>query len=280
MNPRVQQLPVVCTVQAVLDVLLADNERANAFAVVSRVQVVRDSQSSSIFKKAEDRTAHNSPSSASSSSSSAAAAYAAAAQSPDESTSDQPEESVPQEEAEEGVPVKPTLVDVHVYRGYLMRHHLLGLLAKSGMHSTEAEALSVQEGKAAPRIHWKELENNQRTIEKKGQHSVQQLSAVELAADLDEEARGMWLCLSPYMHHHAPNVFCDTTVKEAFHMFRTLGLRHLFVLGHDFSVRGLITRKDLTAEALESSARNAAESFRDTYGPHDADAWLPLMAMR
>ncbi|CAH0518277.1 unnamed protein product [Peronospora belbahrii] len=68
---------------------------------------------------------------------------------------------------------------------------------------------------------------------------------------LDEEERGLWMDLTPYMNTTPYTVQEQTPVPRAFRLFRSLGLRHLIVLNRRNEVRGLITRKDLTPAHLK-----------------------------
>jgi hypothetical protein len=65
-------------------------------------------------------------------------------------------------------------------------------------------------------------------------------------AGLSVEDYECWLDLTPYIHPTPLTVLHYTPLAQAYWVFRTLGLRHLFVLNRDQTVGGLITRKSLT----------------------------------
>jgi len=68
------------------------------------------------------------------------------------------------------------------------------------------------------------------------------------------EGKG-WLDLRPYLDRSPYLVKSEASVKRAYRMFRTLGLRHLLVVGDEGSVVGIITRHDLTDSSLNLLTR-------------------------
>lgn len=62
---------------------------------------------------------------------------------------------------------------------------------------------------------------------------------------LTTEEREMYIDLRPYMNL-SPTMMRETTsFSEAYHIFRTMGLRHLVIVDSQAEVSGIITRKDL-----------------------------------
>ncbi|KAL4221579.1 Chloride transport protein 6 [Mactra antiquata] len=59
------------------------------------------------------------------------------------------------------------------------------------------------------------------------------------------------LDVRPYMNTTPYIVYQDTPVPQVFHLFRSMGLRHLPVLDHYGQIHGIITRHNLTHEFLE-----------------------------
>ena len=72
------------------------------------------------------------------------------------------------------------------------------------------------------------------------------------------------LDLRPFMQTHPHVVPHEASLSRAYRLFRTLGLRHLFVTSRKPVVVGVITRKDIIADstqlALYRSTRGAADS--------------------
>ncbi|CAG9467135.1 unnamed protein product [Pedinophyceae sp. YPF-701] len=61
----------------------------------------------------------------------------------------------------------------------------------------------------------------------------------------------LFLDLAPYVNPCPYMVQSDASLTKVYALFRTLGLRHLFVIPHAHEVVGVITRKDLVPELLE-----------------------------
>uniref|UniRef100_A0A7S2K5L0 Chloride channel protein n=1 Tax=Zooxanthella nutricula TaxID=1333877 RepID=A0A7S2K5L0_9DINO len=73
--------------------------------------------------------------------------------------------------------------------------------------------------------------------------------------------------LAPYANKGSFTVEEDAAANRCYVLFRTLGLRHVPVLGPDHTVRGIITRKDLLAAAEHGE-----------HGEHGASAGAPSPA--
>lgn len=71
------------------------------------------------------------------------------------------------------------------------------------------------------------------------------LSVGEVSEWLELADYDMQLDLSAYVNSSAFSVSECCTLRRAFLLFRTMGLRHLPVVNEDGCVRGIITRKDL-----------------------------------
>ncbi|KXJ16127.1 chloride channel protein D [Exaiptasia diaphana] len=61
----------------------------------------------------------------------------------------------------------------------------------------------------------------------------------------------LYIDLSPYVNDSAPTVRENFSLHRTYIIFRTLGLRHLVVVGKSNRVKGIITRKDLMGFQLE-----------------------------
>lgn len=66
---------------------------------------------------------------------------------------------------------------------------------------------------------------------------------------LAAEDRDLFIDLLPYANKGSYTVQEHTAAMRCYLLFRTMGLRHLPVLGRDHCVRGMLTRKDLLAAA-------------------------------
>jgi len=58
--------------------------------------------------------------------------------------------------------------------------------------------------------------------------------------------------LTPYMNSGCYTVPAEAVMARCFMLFRTMGLRHLPVVGKDLKLQGMITRKDLILEGEDS----------------------------
>ncbi len=67
-------------------------------------------------------------------------------------------------------------------------------------------------------------------------------------AHLSQEEMEMWLDLRPFMQRHPFVVQADASLSRAYRLFRTMGLRHLFVGPPQPKVVGIITRKDIIGD--------------------------------
>jgi chloride channel 7 len=93
---------------------------------------------------------------------------------------------------------------------------------------------------------------------------VKTLTAEELAARLD---------IRPFMQRHPFIVHADARLSRAYRLFRTMGLRHMYITPSKPQVVGVVTRKDLSEEnAALTLGERAADAARDsgTYGDGEA----------
>ena len=89
---------------------------------------------------------------------------------------------------------------------------------------------------------------------------VKTLTAEELAARVD---------IRPFMQRHPFIVHADARLSRAYRLFRTMGLRHMYITPSKPQVVGVVTRKDLSEEnAALTLGERAADAARDseTYG--------------
>ena len=70
----------------------------------------------------------------------------------------------------------------------------------------------------------------------------------------EEHAHG-WIDLEPYMNAAPPTIPSCASLHRAYKFFRSLGLRHLCVIGKSGELRGILTRKDLTYDNAERHVR-------------------------
>ena len=83
---------------------------------------------------------------------------------------------------------------------------------------------------------------------------VKTLSAEELAARLD---------IRPFMQRHPFIVHADARLSRAYRLFRTMGLRHMYITPSKPQVVGVVTRKDLSEEnAALTLGERAADAAR------------------
>jgi len=77
-------------------------------------------------------------------------------------------------------------------------------------------------------------------------------ASVTSDGNFNQEELNSWVNLEPYMHKTPLTMYPDAPVQQAYTVFRTLGLRHLWILSRDSQqVVGLVTRKSLTEEWIE-----------------------------
>ena len=70
-----------------------------------------------------------------------------------------------------------------------------------------------------------------------------------------EEVAHGWIDLVPYMNAAPPTIPSCASLHRAYKFFRSLGLRHLCVIGKSGELRGILTRKDLTYDNAERHVR-------------------------
>lgn len=93
---------------------------------------------------------------------------------------------------------------------------------------------------------------------------VKQMTAEELAASID---------IAPFMQRHPFIVHADARLSRAYRLFRTMGLRHMYITPSKPMVVGVVTRKDLSEEnaALTLGERAADSVFENTLSAADDD---------
>eukprot|EP00607_Mallomonas_marina_P005401 CAMPEP_0182439872 /NCGR_PEP_ID=MMETSP1167-20130531/86705_1 /TAXON_ID=2988 /ORGANISM="Mallomonas Sp, Strain CCMP3275" /LENGTH=421 /DNA_ID=CAMNT_0024633673 /DNA_START=1622 /DNA_END=2887 /DNA_ORIENTATION=+ len=82
------------------------------------------------------------------------------------------------------------------------------------------------------------------------------------AIRVSEEEEKLWVDLRRYMDTAPHTILENTSVKRAYRMFRTMGLRHIIVIDGNCKVSGMITRKDLTEERLHQWLNAFGRSHR------------------
>lgn len=125
------------------------------------------------------------------------------------------------------------------FDGYILRRHLTTLLMKKAFNTAHPSLylfFGANVSDYPEVIRWEALEA------KYPHYITFEKARKELTdADLDK-----WMDLSPYMHQTPVLLWAHSPVSEVYQLFRTLGLRHLFLLHRDSTVAGLVTRKSLT----------------------------------
>lgn len=69
-----------------------------------------------------------------------------------------------------------------------------------------------------------------------------------LNAFTEDELEKYYLDLRPFIQQHPFCIHENASLSRAYRLFRTLGLRHLFVIPEQPTIVGLLSRKDLTKE--------------------------------
>lgn len=95
------------------------------------------------------------------------------------------------------------------------------------------------------------------------------LSSRELEREVD---------LTPFMQRHPFVVPADAQLSRAYRLFRTMGLRHMFVAPERQRIVGMVTRKDLILEnAALTLLERAADSAKTGAGvPYDLPFEEPM----
>jgi len=98
------------------------------------------------------------------------------------------------------------------------------------------------------------------------------MPAGALAASLSETERDSKLDVTPFMQRHPFTVDAEARLSRAYRLFRTMGLRHMFVTPGPTSVVGLCTRKDVSEEHArltlgEKAAGVSKERLSRRYDP-------------
>jgi len=94
---------------------------------------------------------------------------------------------------------------------------------------------------------------------------------------LTPEDHNLFVSLLPYTNQGSYTVQEHTAAMRCYLLFRSMGLRHLPVLGQDHTVCGMLTRKDLLAAAEHhelvtcKSAQQCSEASGKAPSPQDDD---------
>ena len=83
--------------------------------------------------------------------------------------------------------------------------------------------------------------------------------------DISSRDRLCWLDLRPYIDTAAFTISGTATLNRTYQTFRTLGLRHLCVVGHGSTLIGIITRADLMHLSEEHSDEHKGERDEEGY---------------
>ena len=79
----------------------------------------------------------------------------------------------------------------------------------------------------------------------------------------DKEASDMMIDFTYFMNRHPMTIAEDVPLARAYHIFRQIGLRHLFVTKAQPAVVGVITRKDLVEETAQLAlGEEAAKAYQ------------------
>ena len=113
---------------------------------------------------------------------------------------------------------------------------------------------SKDKGEGAPSYVLPDSQRKRRQIQKWLEPRIDGpvLPLEQLEYELQESERiDLWLDLSPFMQQNPFVLSPETSLARAYHLFRTMGLRHIFV-GHSTPIiSGIVTRKDLREENIK-----------------------------
>jgi H+/Cl- antiporter ClcA len=155
----------------------------------------------------------------------------------------------------------------------LLRAHIFGPLVRSGVrrrrrgtrrHSSQGADAAVTHnvGVDVPLLSWREVAGSEQAEHSAGiQSSTAALAA--LSSSLTSTQRALWVDLQPYVDIGVFSVYNTTSMPRCYRMFRTLGLRHLFVTDEFNHVRGIITRADFV-KAYEDEDWSSVPPDQDT----------------
>lgn len=147
----------------------------------------------------------------------------------------------------------PTLDHYGRFRGLILRKTLISLLevrcfaGPAPNPSTSVEGVEVAPCSA---VFYASLEKKYPKYT-----TVDQLQLSD--ADLS-----MFIDLRPYMDTSAFIVHESTSVSRAHRQLRTMGLRHLVVVDSNFSVVGMVTRRDVTNKVLNAQWKSQGEHIK------------------
>ena len=86
-------------------------------------------------------------------------------------------------------------------------------------------------------------------LEKLKQIPFKALSIEEVVTTLSREDMNLVIDLAPLMQRHPFIVHADARLGRAYRLFRTMGLRHMYVTTSKPQIVGVVTRKDLVEES-------------------------------
>lgn len=142
--------------------------------------------------------------------------------------------------------------------GYVLGYHLTCILYRHAFSPNDPRVLgpdgqptSKEHGHPSSVLTWGDFEANY----------PRYYSYAKAKDRVDESELKCFVDLSPYRHKTPITVLVNAPVVQVYQIFRTMGLRHLWVLNHDGSAAGLITRKSLTHDWLEKRHREKMDHF-------------------
>ena len=124
--------------------------------------------------------------------------------------------------------------------GLMLRKHLSVLMSKGFKHQTFQNSEMTEESET---LSWMDLE---------GKYPRYPTFDV-----LTEEEKQLHIDVRPYMNR-SPHLLNEVaSAKQAFRLFREVGLRHLIIVNNALQVTGIITRKDLQLNAVKRKYQEA-----------------------
>ena len=98
-------------------------------------------------------------------------------------------------------------------------------------------------------------------LEKLKQIPFKALSIEEVVTTLSREDMNLVIDLAPLMQRHPFIVHADARLGRAYRLFRTMGLRHMYVTTSKPQIVGVVTRKDLVEESAALTLGEKAADF-------------------
>lgn len=142
----------------------------------------------------------------------------------------------------------PVGLDGHVTRIQLLRmcQNRVGLIKKSDLYGEDPMAIPVEDMIPATQKDRLELLGKLEQVPLKIRAKEDQEPI--LNSFTADELEDYFVDLRPFMQRHPFLIHADASLTRAYRLFRTLGLRHLFVVSHSPKIIGMLSRKDLTKE--------------------------------